>query len=711
MSLSTKVLLGLALGIVSGVFFGEMLASLQVVGDAFIQLLQMTVLPYVVLSLMVGLGSLTYGEATSLAKKCGIVLCILWAMAIAMVLVMPFAFPDWTTASFFSTALVEERQGFNFLGLFIPANPFYSLSNNIVPAVVVFSIAVGVALIGVEKKRGLLEGLASLLDALTRVTHFVINLAPIGVFAIAASAAGTMNLEELGRLQVYLVTYGAVALLLTFWMLPALVTSLTPITYWDVVGPTRDALITAFATGNLLIVLPILAEKSKELLRKYELDTEDSDSAVGVIVPTSFTFPNMGKLLTLSFVLFAGWYSGSSVPFWEYPTFVLSGLVSFFGEVIVAIPFLLDLLRIPADMFQLFVTVDVFSGRFGTLLAAMHVLVLALLGACAMTGRLTLYKRKLLQSTAISVILTLIVIGGIRFLFVMLEPAYTKYQTFVEMEMLHDPVRAEISTSPTSPLHGSRRPRLEVIRERGILRVCYFKDDLPYAFVNAAAHLVGFDIEMAHLLAKDLNVAVEFVRIDRANIAEHLNTGSCDMGTGLAITPEKSREVAFSVSYADETAAFIVRDHRRHDFKSWDAIRSLDGPRIGIHNVPYYIALLRNLVPRVKPVILDSPREFFKKGGADLDAFVYSAEAGSAWTLVYPQYTVVVPLPDPLAIPVAYPMPRGERELVDFVNTWIELKKKDNTIDELFDHWILGKQSKTKKPRWSVIRNVLHLVD
>ena len=217
--------------------------------------------------------------------------------------------------------------------------------------------------IGVEKKQGLIEGLASLLDALTRVTHFVINLAPIGIFAIVASAAGTMNLEELGRLQVYLLTYAAAALLLTFWILPALVTSLTPITYRDVVGPTRDALITAFATGNLLIVLPILAEKSKELLRKYELDTEDSDSAVGVIVPTSFTFPTMGKLLTLSFVLFAGWYSGSSVPFMDYPIFVLSGLVSFFGEVIVAIPFLLDLLRIPADMFQLFVTVDVFSGQ------------------------------------------------------------------------------------------------------------------------------------------------------------------------------------------------------------------------------------------------------------------------------------------------------------------------------------------------------------
>ena len=48
MTLSTKVLLGLALGIFTGIFFGEMVAPLRVGGEVFIQLLQMTVLPYVV---------------------------------------------------------------------------------------------------------------------------------------------------------------------------------------------------------------------------------------------------------------------------------------------------------------------------------------------------------------------------------------------------------------------------------------------------------------------------------------------------------------------------------------------------------------------------------------------------------------------------------------------------------------------------------------
>ena len=41
------------------------------------------------------------------------------------------------------------------------------------------------------------------------------------------------------------------------------------------------------------------------------------------------------------------------------------------------------------------------------------------------------------------------------------------------------------------------------------------------------------------------------------------------------------------------------------------------------------------------------------------------------------------------------------------VNTWIELKRKDGTIDQLFAHWILGQDVAQKRLRWSVVDNVL----
>jgi Na+/H+-dicarboxylate symporter len=71
MSLATKVLIGFIFGVVLGVFFGELITPVGIVGDAFIRLLQMTVLPYVVVSLILGLGRLSSSNAGRLFKRAG----------------------------------------------------------------------------------------------------------------------------------------------------------------------------------------------------------------------------------------------------------------------------------------------------------------------------------------------------------------------------------------------------------------------------------------------------------------------------------------------------------------------------------------------------------------------------------------------------------------------------------------------------------------
>jgi Na+/H+-dicarboxylate symporter/ABC-type amino acid transport substrate-binding protein len=713
MSLSTQVMIGLFLGIVLGVFFGELVGFLQVIGDAFILLLQMTVLPYIIVSLIGGLGRLDFGQARTLAIKAGLILLILWAIVLAAVILIPSAFPDMESASFFSTALVEERKPFDFLGLYIPANPFHSMANTIVPAIVLFSAALGLALIGIKNKSALIEQLDVLSNALMKITQFVARLAPVGVFALASSAAGTMDVEELGRLQVYLVTYAVIATLLSLWVLPGLVMVLTPVRYKSLIGQTRDALVTAFATGNLLIVLPILADKCKAMVQDDASGSEDASSAVDVLIPVSFNFPNMGKLLTLSFIPFAAWFVDISISVGQYPNFLVSGLASFFGEVVVAMPFLMDLMRIPSDMFELFITVDVLTGRFGTLLAAMHTVVLTVLGTFAMRGRLVIRWKKVLQYAVVTVVVTFVSIAAVRLFFSLtLDPTYTKYRSFIKIELLHEPVEAKVYTSShPPPASASGKSALERILKRGTLRVGYIKDSLPFAFINAHSNLVGFDIEMAHLLAKDLGVNLEFLLIDRKNIAKRLNDGYCDIVmTGLAITTDRAQKMAFSESYIDQTLAFIIKDHRRDEFKAWKDIKMIDSPRIGIPDVPYFVSLAHQYLPGAQIIPLTSPREFLSEKVKNLDAFIYSAEAGSAWTLIYPDYSVVVPLPDPVAFPMAYPIARDDSEMVNFVNHWLTLKKKDKTIARIYDHWILGKGAAKKEPRWSVIRNVFHLI-
>jgi Na+/H+-dicarboxylate symporter len=188
----------------------------------------------------------------------------------------------------------------------------------------------GIALMGMEKKDSLLDTLAVASQALIRMTNLIVGLTPIGVFAITAAAAGTMTVEEFGRLQVYLVSFNVAALFLTFWILPMMLAPVTPFKYRDIVGLTRDSLVTAFTTGNLFIVLTVLTENCKQLFEKYDLKEEKTDSYVDVIVPISFNFPNTGKLLMLPFILFAAWFSGSTLSLMQYPTFVLAGLLSFF---------------------------------------------------------------------------------------------------------------------------------------------------------------------------------------------------------------------------------------------------------------------------------------------------------------------------------------------------------------------------------------------
>ena len=64
LGLSAKILIGLILGIGCGLFFGEYCASLKVFGDAFVGLLQMTVLPYITCSLILNRPESCYVLAT-----------------------------------------------------------------------------------------------------------------------------------------------------------------------------------------------------------------------------------------------------------------------------------------------------------------------------------------------------------------------------------------------------------------------------------------------------------------------------------------------------------------------------------------------------------------------------------------------------------------------------------------------------------------------
>jgi Na+/H+-dicarboxylate symporter len=244
----------------------------------------------------------------------------------------------------------------------------------------------------------------------------IVKITPIGVFAITANATGTMNIEEFGRLQSYIIPFIIATLMLTFWILPGLAATLTPFTHREILKSCRAALTTGFVTGNLFITLPMLVESTKALFERHKTQNEDTDNYVEVLVPTSFNLPNIGKLLTLLFVLFAGWYVGKRIAFTDYPGFAVLGLFTLFGGVDLALPFLLDQMQIPSDMYQLYVVTGVLNSWFATLLAVMNLYSFTLVAACAATDALKINWLRIIIFALCSLVILISVILGTRFL-------------------------------------------------------------------------------------------------------------------------------------------------------------------------------------------------------------------------------------------------------------------------------------------------------
>jgi len=265
---------------------------------------------------------------------------------------------------------------------------------------------------------------------------------------------------------------------------------------------------------------------------------------------------------------------------------------------------------------------------------------------------------------------------------------------------------------PAPPLPAADRSVLERIHSRGAVRVGYFADNPPYAYVNTRGALVGFDIEMAYDLAEDLGVGLELVAVPREVLQAPADASGWDLlMAGVVVTPQRASNLLFSSSYVDETMAFLVLDHRRAEFSTWASVRALGPIRVGVPPVSSVEARLRSEAPQATIVPFTTVEQIFTSPRVEADAFLTSAERGSIWTLLHPDYSVVVPRPGVVTAPLAYPIANRDARLADFVNTWIELKKKDGTIAGLYDYWILGRTGNRMAPRWSVVRDVLHWAD
>jgi proton glutamate symport protein len=304
-SLAWQIFIGLALGIIVGaVFYGNphVAGYLQPIGDIFIRLIKMIVVPIVISSLIVGVAGV--GDMKSLGKLGGKTLLyfeIITTIAIIVGLLAANVFQPGDGVdkskltktdinSYVNTAeQTESHSMMDTVVNIVPTNIIQSLADGDMLAIIFFSImfGLGIAAIG-EKGLPVLNFFRGTADAMFFVTNQIMKLAPLGVFAligVTVSKFGITSLIPLGKLV--LVVYGAMFFFIL--VILGLTAKLVGFNIIHLIKYLKDELILGYTTASSETVLPKIMEKMEKL--------GCPKSITSFVIPTGYSFNLDGSTL------------------------------------------------------------------------------------------------------------------------------------------------------------------------------------------------------------------------------------------------------------------------------------------------------------------------------------------------------------------------------------------------------------------------------
>ncbi|MDF2904579.1 MAG: glutamate-aspartate carrier protein [Bacillus sp. (in: firmicutes)] len=303
--LAIQILIGLLLGIVVGaIFFGnpQIETFLQPIGDIFLRLIKMIVIPIVVASIIVGVAGT--GDMKKLGKLGGKTLLyfeIVTTIAIFVGLTAANIFKpgkgidmssltkgDISKYMETSSAVADHKFIDTFVNI-VPTNIFQSLMNGDMLAIIFFSVlfGLGIAAIG-EKGKPVLAFFRGTADAMFFVTNQIMKFAPFGVFAligVTVSKFGISSLIPLGKLII--VVY-ATMFFFIFVVLGG-IAKLHGIPFLNMIKLLKDELILAYSTASSETVLPKLIEKMEAF--------GCPKSITSFVIPTGYSFNLDGSTL------------------------------------------------------------------------------------------------------------------------------------------------------------------------------------------------------------------------------------------------------------------------------------------------------------------------------------------------------------------------------------------------------------------------------
>ena len=317
-SLTTKIFIGLILGILLGWLKPDWGIALRPLSILFLNLIKSVIAPLIFSTLVIGIAgtgdikqvgriglkSLVYFEiVTTFALFIGLAAVNLTKPGIGVSLKVSAA----DAAARGLTAAKPQTFG-EIIAHLSPTSIIKAMAEGDVLQIVVFTVIFALAVTSVgERARPIIAWCESLADIMFRFTEFVMKFAPVGVGAAMANTVGHSGLKVLRNLGMLVGTlYGALIFFLLFVLLPVALIFRVPLR--DFIRAVKTPATIAFATTSSESALPKAMENMERLGVPRRI--------VGFVLPTGYSFNLDGTTLYLSLAsIFVAQAAGVNMPF------------------------------------------------------------------------------------------------------------------------------------------------------------------------------------------------------------------------------------------------------------------------------------------------------------------------------------------------------------------------------------------------------------
>ena len=272
------IFIGLILGILLGIFlprehYVQVYNILDFVGQAFINIIQMVVLPLIVSAIIIGVSNI--GDSKQLAKFGGKMLLyygIITAIAVSVAAFIALILqPGLSAKGLVNPDVIQSIQGYvadaiqyqkeNLTQIFldiIPKNPFSALSTgNMIPIIVFVSVfALALSRTG-EIARPLVSLFESIFAATMKLTDWIMYLAAPGVFALAATSVSQFGIEVFNDISKYALAVIAALAIQFFIVYPLMLKIFSKVPVTKLYSAISEAIMVAFGTASSSATLPL----------------------------------------------------------------------------------------------------------------------------------------------------------------------------------------------------------------------------------------------------------------------------------------------------------------------------------------------------------------------------------------------------------------------------------------------------------------------